>query len=98
MVVERHFDRPDVRNHYLYNPYLGIGVDALAPAKPATGVATSMPAQATPKAAAPELSAAQPVTPAAPSAAAATPIPGSQTAKQPEQKPIRDFSEPDEKN
>jgi hypothetical protein len=98
MVVERHFDRPDVRNHYLYNPYLGIGVDALAPAKPATGVATSMPAQATPKAAAPELSAAQPVTPAAPSAAAATPIPGSQTAKQPEQKPIRDFSEPGEKN
>jgi len=100
LVVERHFDRPEVRNSYLYNPYLGIGVDALAPAKRATAIATTTPAQpsATPppvSPSAPELNAPTPVTPAAsPTATAAA---ASQPTKPAEQKPIRDFSEPDEK-
>jgi hypothetical protein len=78
LVVQRHFDRPEVRNHYLYNPYLGIGVDAIEPAKPASAIATAAP-----------------TAPATPPAAAV--VPASQEAKPPQQKPIRDFSEPDEK-
>jgi hypothetical protein len=95
VVVQRHFDRADVRNTYLYNPYLGIGVESLAPVKPASAVATSTPAQpALPTPAAPELKAPVPstsTTPAPAASATSVPVPA------PGQKPIRDFSEPDEK-
>ena len=98
MVVQLHFGRPEVRNHYLYNPYLGIGVDPLIePAKPTSAIATTAPAQPAPATpASPELGAAPPVSPAT-STPAATATAASQPAKPAEQKPIRDFSEPDEK-
>jgi len=97
LVVQRHFDRADIRNTYLYNPYLGIGVEEPAPAKPAIAIANTTPVappSSTP--AAPELGAAPPATtesssPATSASAGST----SQAAKPAEQKPIRDFSEPD---
>jgi hypothetical protein len=98
MVVERHFDRADVRNNYLYNPYLGIGVEALAPAKPASAVATSAPQKSPAAPGTPELSSAPPATPAPPTTAtSATVAPTAQPAKPAEPKPIRDFSEPEDK-
>ena len=99
LVVQRHFDRADIRNTYRYNPYLGIGVEEPAPAKPAIAIANTTPAvppSTTP--AAPELSAAPPATTASSSpATSASAGSTSQAAKPAEKKPIRDFSEPDEK-
>src|SRR5207248_9979684 len=43
LVMQRHFDRPELRSNYLYNPYLGIGVDAIEPVRPASAVATIAP-------------------------------------------------------
>jgi hypothetical protein len=92
LVVQRHFDRADVHNSYLYNLYLGIGVEAIPPLKPASAVATATPAAP----GAPELSATRPATPVASPAATATAVPPPSQPANPEQKPIRDFSEPDD--